>query len=273
METAGQYQFAPEERPLIPGGPFSTSHALHRRLGYGAVGIAAGLAGTFPNGLITVNVPNLSGPLGVYVVQAALLPAIYVAMNATGKLSLVKGRCQFGIFPVANFLLLFYAAAGLLQIPFPGFLTAALVRAASGLTAAGLTCLAIYYFLQVFTPKTRPLALVIVMGLLQLGPVLARLVPVDALAANGWYGLHLIEPAVAFFVLTLINTLPLPPNERGKAFEKLDFVTVGLIVPAMLLVCGVLGVGRYYWWSDAPWLGWMSAAAIPLFATAILIEG
>jgi len=96
--------------------------------------------------------------------------------------------------------------------------------------------------------------------------------PVDVLAANGWYGLHLIEPAVAFFVLALINVLPLPPSERGKAFEKLDFVTIGLMVPGMLLVCGVIGVGRYYWWSDTPWLGWLLAAAIPLFAAAILIE-
>jgi hypothetical protein len=272
MEPTGQYQFAPEERPLIPGGPFAPAHPLHRRLGYGAVGTAVGLASTFPNGLITVNVPILAGPLGVYVVQAALLPTIYVAMNATGNLSLVKARIQFGIFPVTNFLLLLYAAAGLLQIPFPGLATAVLVRAASGVTAACLTTLAIYYFLQVFTPKTRPLALVIVMGLLQLGPALARLVPVDVLAANGWFGLHLIEPAVAFLVLALINALPLPPNERGKAFERLDFVTIGLMVPAMLLICGVIGVGRYYWWSDAPWLGWMLAAAIPLFAAVVLIE-
>ena len=101
----------------------------------------------------------------------------------------------------------------------------------------------IYYLLQVFTPKTRPLALVIVMGLLQLGPPLARLVPVDVLAADGWYGLHLIEPAAAFFVLALINALPLPPSERGQAFEKLDFVTIGLIVPAMLQNRGMSGNG------------------------------
>jgi len=272
MGTTGQYQFAPEERPLIPGGPFSPPHPLHRRMAYGAVGLATGIAATFPNGLVTVNVPNLSGPLGVYVAQASLLPAIYVAMNATGNLSLVKARIQFGIFPVTNFLLLLYAGLGLLQILLPGFIMAVLVRAASGVTAAGLTTLTIYYFLQVFTPKTRPLALVIAIGLLQLGPALARLVPVDVLASDGWYGLHLIEPAVAFLVLALINALPLPPSECAKAFEKLDFVTIGLMVPGMLLVCGVLGVGRFYWWSDASWLGWMLAAAIPLFAAAILIE-
>jgi hypothetical protein len=272
METERSYQFAPEERPLFPGSPFSPSHPIPRRLAYGAIGVVVASATTFTNALINVNVPSLSGPLGVYVAQASLLPAIYVAMNATGNLTLVKARTQFGIFPVTNFLLMFYAFVGLLQIPFPGFAMAVLVRAACGVMAAGLTTLSIYYLLQVFTPKTRPLALVIAIGLLQLGTPLARLVPVDVLAANGWFGLHLIEPAVALFVLALINALPLPPSECSKAFGKLDFVTIGLMVTAMLLVCGVLGVGRVYWWSDAPWLGWMLVAAIPLFAAALLIE-
>jgi hypothetical protein len=245
---------------------------MPRRLAYAAVGLVIGVSATFTNALINVNVPNLSGPLGVYVAQASWLPAIYVAMNATGNLSLVKARIQFGIPAVTNILLLIYAGLGLLQIPFPGFAMAVLVRAACGLMAAGLTTLTIYYLLQVFPPKARPLALVIALGLLQLGTPLARLVPVEVLAANGWYGLHLIEPAVACFVLALINALPLPPSECGKGFEKLDFVTIGLMVPAMLLVCGVLGLGRVYWWANAPWLGWMLAAAIPLFAAALLVE-
>jgi hypothetical protein len=101
---------------------------------------------------------------------------------------------------------------------------------------------------------------------------LARLVPVEVLSANGWYGLHLIEPAVALLVLALINTVRLPPSVCSQAFQKTDFVTIGLIVPAMLLVCCVLGVGRVYWWADAPWLGWMLVTAIPLFAAAFLIE-
>ncbi|HET7085400.1 MAG TPA: MFS transporter [Rhizomicrobium sp.] len=272
METERLYQFAPDERPLLPGGPFSPAHPLARRLAYGAIAVVLGVADTFTNALTNVNVPYLAGPLGVYVAQASLLPAIFVAMNATGNLSLVKARIQFGIPRVTNFLLLLYAGLGLLQIPFPGFATAVLVRAACGLTAACLTTMTIYYLMQVFPPKARPLALVIGLGLLQLGTPLARLVPVAILASNGWYGLHLIEPAVVFLVLALINALPLPPSECSKAFEKLDFVTIGLMVVAMLLVCGVLGVGRVYWWSDAPWLGWMLAAAIPLFAAVVLIE-
>ena len=89
---------------------------------------------------------------------------------------------------------------------------------------------------------------------------------------NAWHGLHLIEPAVALGLLALMKLVPLPPSQRGKAFEKLDFVTIGLAIPAMLLLCGVLGLGRVYWWHDAPFLGWMLAAGLPLLALALLIE-
>jgi hypothetical protein len=270
--AGSDYHFLPEERPLLPGAPFVPAHPWGRRLAYGAVGICVGIASTFGNALVNVNVANLSGPLGLYVAEASWLPAIYVAMNATANLSLIKARIQYGVFPVTNALLVIYAIVGLLQIPFPGFASAALVRAASGITAAGLLTLGIYYLLQVFPPKLRPLGLVCAICLPQLGTPLARLVPVDVLAMDGWRGLHLIEPSVAVLILALINWKPLPPSECSRAFEPLDFVTIGLSIPAMLLLCGVLGLGRLYWWSDAPWLGAMLATALPLFAIAILIE-
>jgi hypothetical protein len=147
-----------------------------------------------------------------------------------------------------------------------------MTRTICGVTAAGLTTMTIYYMLQAFPLKMRPFALVCGIGVPQLGTPLARLVPVDVLAMDGWHGLHLIEPAVALLVFTLMKLVPLPPSECSRAFEKLDFVTIGLAVPAMLLLCGVLGLGRLYWWGDAPFLGWMLAASIPMFAIAILVE-
>ncbi|HEY0267434.1 MAG TPA: hypothetical protein VGC16_11820, partial [Rhizomicrobium sp.] len=272
MSSAGEYRFAPDERPAFPGSPFSPSHPLERRLAYGAVGICVGIASTFTNALVNVNVPSLSGPLGLYVVEASWLPAIYVAMNATANLTLVKARTQFGIPNVTHGLLIAYVLIALLQLPFPGFATAAATRAICGVTAAGLTTMTVYYMLQAFPLKLRPLALVCGIGLPQLGTPLARLVPVDVLAMNGWQGLHLIEPAVALFILALMKLVPMPPSEHSPAFERLDFVTIGLSIPAMLLLCGVLGLGRLYWWGDAPFLGWMLAAAIPLFAVALLVE-
>lgn len=266
------YQFLPEERPLLPGGPFTPAHPLGRRLAYFAVGICVGISATFGNALVNANVANLAGPMGLYVAEASWLPAIFVAMNAAANLALIKARIQFGIFPVTNILLVLYAIIGLSQFVFPGFASAALVRAVSGMTCAGLITLAIYYMLQVFPPKLRPLGLVVAIGLPQLGTPLARMVPLDVLAMNGAHGLYLIEPAVAVVILALINLRPLPPSECAKAFEPLDFVTIGLFIPAMLLLCGVLGLGRLYWWADTPWLGIMLVAGLPLATIAILIE-
>ena len=231
-----------------------------------------GVCSTFPNALVTVNVGTISGSMGLYIAEASWLPAIYVAMNASANLTLIKARAQFGVPAVMYCLLSAYAVAALLQLTFPSFASAVVIRAIDGMTAAGLITLTIYYLVQVFPLKLRPLALVIGIGLTQLGTPLARLVPVELLAADSWHGLHLIELAVALGILALLLACPLPPSEHRKAFEPLDLVTIGFIVPAMLLLCGVLGVGRVAWWTDTPWLGWALAAAVPLFALAALIE-
>ncbi|PTQ09791.1 MFS transporter [Sphingomonas oleivorans] len=266
------YSFRPEERPTFPGSPFTPMHSGRRRLGYVAVALLVGIASTLGNGLVSVNVVNLSGALGTYAAETSWLPAIYVATNASANLMLVKARAQFGIPAITHGLLIAYALAGLWQFAFPGFASAVLIRAICGMTAAALTTLTIYNLMQAFPVKLRPLALVFGIGIPQLGMPLARLFPVEMLALGNWQGLHLIELGLALVVLAAISAHPLPPSERSKAFEPLDFVTFGLILPAMTLLCGVLGQGRLLWWTDTPWLGWALAAAVPLFAAAILIE-
>jgi hypothetical protein len=70
----------------------------------------------------------------------------------------------------------------------------------------------------------------------------------------------------------LTTALPLPPTPRSRTFRPLDFVTVSFLLPAMLLICGVLNRGRLAWWTDTPWLGIDLAIAIPLLTAAIAIE-
>ncbi len=89
-----------------------------------------------------------------------------------------------------------YALAALLQLAFPNFAFAVVTRAVSGLTAAALITVSVYYLLQVFPPKLRPAALVIGIGLTQIGVPLARLFPVEMLAQDHWRNLHLIELAI-----------------------------------------------------------------------------
>jgi MFS family permease len=266
------YRFSPEERAVLPGAPFVARHSGWRRTAYAGTALLTGVCSTFANALVTVNVGTISGSLGLYIVEASWLPAIFVAMNASGNLTLIKARAQFGIPAVMYGLLSAYAVAALLQLAFPGFASAVVIRAINGMTAAALITLTIYYLIEVFPRRLLPLAPIIGIGLAQLGTPLARLVPVELLGMNNWHGLHLIELAVALGILALLLAFPLPPSQRSKAFEPLDLVTIGLIVPGMLLLCGVLGVGRVAWWTDTPWLGWALAAAVPLIALAVLIE-
>jgi hypothetical protein len=268
----GEYAFAPDERPLLPGGPFIPAHSPRRRLEYGLAGTVIGIVATLPNSLITVNVPNLPGPLGLDLTQVSWLPAIFVAIVATSNLTLAKARIQFGFAAVTTVLLIANSLAALSQLIWSGFITAVVTRAVNGLTTASLIALCSYYMLEAFPLKYRIWGSMATIGLAQLGAPLARLVPLDVLAMDNGRGLHVIEPTLCLFLLALIRLTPLPPGERSEAFEPTDFLTIGLAVPAMVLLCGVLGLGRLYWWTDAPFLGWMLLGCIPLFAGAFIIE-
>lgn len=266
------YQFAPSERPVLPGSPYSPQHPTWRRAAYAVAALLAAITATLGNALISTNITSIAGSLGEYVAAITLLPALFVAMNATGNLSMVKARIQWGIPAVTQTALTAYAFVAFLQLLYPTFALALAVRAASGLSAAALITLSVYYLFQVLPTAIRPAALVLGLGLVQLGVPLARLFPVEQLAQHHWQGLHLIELALPLAMLAVMNALPLPPSDRRDAFEPLDFVTITLVVLGMMLFCLVLSAGRVYWWTDAPWLGWMLVLAVPLLATAAILE-
>jgi MFS family permease len=274
MSTAveTEYRFAPSERPALPGAPFIPAHPPWRRAVYIGVALWIAIAATLGNSLVTVNVSTLAGSLGEYVTLVTMLPAVGVAMSASGNLSLVKGRIQFGIPALVHGLLIAYVLAGLLQFVFPGFASAVVVRAVSGITSTALIPVTIYYLMQAFPASMRPAAVVAGIGLIQLGSPVARMFPVELLAEHGWRGLILIEIAVPLATLALMMLFPLPPTEKSKAFEPLDFATIALVIPAMLGLCIVIGEGRLLWWADTPWLGRALALTVPLFAAAIVIE-
>jgi hypothetical protein len=269
---AVDYAFAPQDRPAFPGSPYSPPLTVRMRLAYGALAVLSGIAASFPNALTSVNTAPLAGSFGVYVAEAALLPAFYVALNATANLTLVRARMQFGIPQVILPLLGLYALAALVELVVPSFAGEAVLRAVNGLTGAGLTAMTIAYALTAIPADKKPMAVVFGISLPQLGPPLARLVPVEALAAGGGRGLHLVELGVALVMIAAVTVLRLPPTDRSKAFERLDFVSVALIVPGALLLSAVLSLGRYVWWTDTPWLGGALVAGLVLVAAAVVIE-
>jgi hypothetical protein len=266
------YEFQREDYPAFPGGPFTPPHPPLRRLGYALIGLWIGATAAFANATVTVNISNLSGGFAAYVAEISWFPAIYVAANACTNTMLVKGRAQFSMPTLMRWLLVVYAFVTAMQFIAPGFAAQALVRFVSGVVAAGMTTMAIFYLLQSMPPKARPIALVTGLGMTQLGTPLARLVPVDLLSARGWHGQYCVELATALTALLLITLLPLPPTPRSRTFRPLDFVTVSFLLPAMLLICGVLNRGRLAWWTDTQWLGMALAIAIPLLTIAVVIE-
>lgn len=266
------YLFGPDEQPLFPGGPFAPRHTRARKAGYVLGALVSGIAATLGNALVSVNAGTIAGDAGLYAAEAAWLPAVFVGLNATANLFIIKARIQFGIQPVTQALVTAYALAALLQLLSPGFTAMIAVRAAGGIAAAALTTIIIFDLVQVFPARARPMALAIAINITQLGIPIARTFPVELLALGAWQGLALTELALALAALAMLNIVLLPPGQRGKAFEPLDFVTAGLAIPAFLLIAGVLAQGRLQWWLDAPWLGWMLAAAVPLLTAVILIE-
>jgi MFS family permease len=266
------WTFAPHERPALPGSPGSPEHPTLRRLSYGAIGVLVGITGGLGNALVSVNTTVLQGSLGLDPSEIAWLPIAYVMTNASINLLLIKFRQQFGLRPFAIIFLWLYALITFAHLFVRDFWSAVAVRAASGMAGAALSSLGLYYMIQAFPARWRIKALIVGIGVPQCAIPLARLFSPELLAMSQWRTLYLFEFGLAMLSLGAVTFLRLPPTERVKAFEPLDFVTFVLFGGSIALVAAALGQGRIVWWTEAAWIGGALAAAIPMFAAAIAIE-
>ena len=267
-----QYRFRKEERPAVPGGAYTPWHPLSRRAGYAFTALILSVLSTFGNGLVGDNLNYVAGGYGCDSAEAIWLNIAYTGMSASASLFVVKGRQQIGIEPIVQTLLSIYILAAAVELLFPSFATALVARCLNGLATSTGVAMATYMLLQVFPKKLQAAAVPIILGGAQLGPPLARLVPVELLVRNGNFGLHLINLAVPAVELALILIWPLPPALTAKVLSRLDILTVALLLPALVLLVGVLALGRTLWWTDTPWLGWMLAGAVLLAALGLVVE-
>ena len=266
------WTFAEHERPALPGSPASPEHPGARRLAYAAIGTLLGITGGLGTALVSVNTTTLQGSLGLDPAEIAWLPTAYVMTNVSVNLLLIKFRQQYGLRPFAMIFLGLYAALTLAHLFVHGFGSAIAVRAASGMAGAAVSSLALYYIMQALPAKWRLKGVVIGIGIPQCATPLARLFSPDLLAASEWRTLYLFEFGLALLCFAAVSVLRLPPAERRAAFEPLDFVTFVLFASALALIAAVLGQGRILWWTEAAWIGWALALAIPMLAAALMIE-
>ncbi|GAA4217270.1 MFS transporter [Sphingomonas endophytica] len=267
-----RWDYAPHERPVMPGSPGSPDHPRRRKLAYALVAILVGLTSGFGNALVSANTAPLAGALGLDPAEIAWLPTVYVMTNVSINLLLIKFRQQFGLRPFAIIFLSLYLLLTLGHLFVRDFWSAVLVRGASGMAGAALNTFALYYLMQAFPAKWRLRAIVLGIGIPQLATPLARLFSPELLSMSQWRTLYLFELGLSALSLAAVLAFRLPPTTRQKAFEKLDFVTFALFAGSMGLFAAVLGLGRYVWWTQSTWIGWALLGAIPMLAAALIIE-
>jgi MFS family permease len=245
---------------------------MPRRVAFFIVGFIVAVTGGLGNALVSVNLPYLQGSLGVYSAEIQWLPAAYVMANVSMNLLLVKFRQQYGLKLFTELFLVLYAVATVAHLFVHGLASAIAVRAAHGMSGAALTTLGLYYVLQAFPAQYRIKAVVLGIGFSQLALPMARLFSSGLLEYGEWRGLYFFELGLALLSLACVYVLKLPPGDRIKAFEKMDFVTFALFAPGVALLSAVLALGRTVWWFDSVWLGYSLAGAIVLIVGALTIE-
>jgi MFS family permease len=265
-------QWAPDEKPLLPGSPSTPNHPTWLRFAYLFVGILVTLTGGLGNALVSVNLVNLQGVLGAYATETAWLPAAYVMTNVSMNLLLVKFRQQFGLRLFTEFFLVLYALVTFGHLFVHDLVSAIAVRAAHGMVGAALSSLGLYYTLQAFKKEWRQRGMMVALGASQLALPIAYIFSSDLLQFAEWRGLYLFEMGLTLFSLGCVLLLKLPPSDRMRTFEKLDFLTFGLFAPGMALLVAALSLGRLLWWYETPWIGAALAASIVLIVAAIFVE-
>lgn len=265
-------EWAPGEKPMLPGSPSTPHHPGHKRLAFGLIGLLISITGALSNALVTANLSNLQGVFGAYSNEIAWLPAVYVMGNISINLLLVKFRQQFGLRAFTEAFLVLYALVSFFHLFVNDLSSAIVVRTAHGMVGAALSSLGIYYQIQAWPAKHRLKALTIGLGASQLAIPMARLFSSGLLQLQEWRGLYIFELGLALICLGMVLILKLPPGERVKVFEKKDFLTFFLMAPGMALFCGVLSQGRIEWWTSTPWLGICLAIGLVLVVAAVLVE-
>ncbi len=266
------YVFKPHERPILPGAPANPDHPTSRRIAYFAIACLIGITGGLGNALVQVNLNFAQGTLGLYSDEATWLTAAFYMSNVPANLLLVKYRQQFGLQPFIRWMLGAYAATTLMHLFVHGFWTAVAVRAMNGVAATGLSTLCLLYFMQSMPPARRLMGVMIGICVPQLAIPLARVLSPGLLDGGDWHMLYWFELGMALATLAAVLSLPLPPSERTKVFERLDFLTFALFAPGLWLLVAVLSEGRIEWWTDRIWLCRALVGSIVLIAAALIVE-
>ncbi len=264
--------WTPEERPTLPGSPAAIAHSNQKRILYLVIGIFIAISGSLSNGFITANLPLIQGEYGLTPAEGAWIPAAYVMANVSANMILFKARQQYGLRLFSELGLVLFISVLILHIFVHTFHMALFVRVVSGLAAAPLSSLGMYYIMQAFKRVHFGKGMFLALGFQQLGVPLAWIISPYLVDVNDWAQLYTFELGMALCCLAMVVSLKLPRSLRIEVFEKQDFFTIALLAPGFACLCVVLTQGPIVWWFNAPWLGYVLIAGFTLVLLGLTYE-
>ncbi len=256
----------PAPAPYVPRHPFIA-------LCYAATSVM--IAVTYGLGLnfVNANLSQVSGEFSATTNEALWLTAAYMAPNVSLSLLLVKIRAQYGLRHFAELAIVVFIVVNGLHLFTHDLGTAVIARFFAGIAAAPMSTLSFLYILECFPPERKmtigmPLAMVNV----GLGAPIARLISPALLDLGGWQPIYLMEVGLALISLALIYALPLNSPPKVKVLGFMDVVSYLFLAVGFGTLAVVLSMGRYYWWLEAPWLGWLLVVSIVSLVIVAVIE-
>lgn len=261
-----------DEKPMLPGSPAAIDHPAYKRLLYFFIGLFVAVSGSLSNGFITANLPLIQGEYGLTPSEAAWIPAAYAMANVSANLILFKARQQYGLRLFSEIGLVLFIAVLMLHIYVHTFEMAVFVRIASGLAAAPLSSLGMYYIMQAFKRANFGRGLYLALGFQQLGIPLAWVMSPYLTGVNDWMLLYTFELGLALCCLAMVVSLKLPRSLRIAVFEFQDLFTFALLASGFALLCIVLTQGPILWWLNAGWLAYALIGALLLIAAGLAYE-
>ena len=271
-ETPDEQPAAPP--PLYPGAPpAQPPKPLPQLLLYMFAATVVGLTQALGMSFITVTIQQIAGPLKATTAEATWLLAAYLVPNASLTLMLFKMRQQFGIRRFAEYSIVLYVLISLCHLWTDSYQSAIIVRFFAGVAAAPMSSIAILYMLEGL-PREKKFSIGIcaAMTVISLGTPLAGLMAPMLLDHGGWQRLYICEIGLALISLALIYKLPLVSGERVKVISRNDLIAFGFLFVGMGALTVALTVGRIYWWTEKPWIGWLMILGVACLTIMVLME-
>lgn len=261
-----------EEKPTLPGSPAAIAHPTYKRYLYFFIGLFVAISGSLSNGFITANLPLLQGEYGLTPAEAAWIPAAYVMANVSSNLILFKARQQYGLRLFSEIGLVLFIGVMLLHLFVHTYEMAIFARVISGLLAAPLSSLGMYYIMQAFRRAHFGRAIYMALGFQQLGIPLAWIMSPYLVDMNDWRIFYTFELGLALCCLAMVVSLKLPRSLRIAVFEYQDLFTFALLATGFALLCIVLTQGPIQWWFEADWLAYLLIAAFIMIVVGLTYE-